>query len=91
MVKSNFKLVNIIIIMTLFLFCIYPNEWKCAKVVPIHKRGKRNCVDNYPPISIVSIVAKVFERKIYDHPYSFISENRLLTNYQSGAQHRAKI
>ena len=26
---------------------IFPNEWKCAKVVPIHKQGKRNCVDNY--------------------------------------------
>ena len=63
---------------------IFPNDWKCAKVVPIHKHGKRNCIDNYRPISIVSIVAKVFERIIYDQLYSFISENRLLTNYQSG-------
>ena len=31
---------------------IFPNEWKCAKVVPIHKQGKRNCVDNYRPISL---------------------------------------
>ena len=63
---------------------IFPHEWKCAKVVPIHKQGKRNCVDNYRPISIVPVVAKVFERIIYDQVHSFISENRLLTNCQSG-------
>ena len=44
---------------------IFPHEWKCAKVVPIHKQGKRNCVDNYRPISIVPVVAKAFERIIY--------------------------
>ena len=53
-------------------------------MVPIHKQGKRNCVDNYRPISIVPVVTKVFERIIYDQVHSFISENRLLTNYQSG-------
>ena len=48
------------------------------------KQGKRNCVDNYRPISIVPVVAKAFERIIYDQVHSFISENRLLTNCQSG-------
>ena len=68
---------------------IFPNEWKFAKVVPIHKQGsegKRNCVDNYRPISIVPVVAKVFERIIYDQVYTFISANKLLSNYQSGCR-----
>ena len=64
---------------------IFPNEWKCAKVVPnIHKQGKRNCVDNYRPIWIVPVVAKVFERIIYDQLQLYLSENKLLTNCQSG-------
>ena len=38
----------------------------------------------YRPISIVSVVANVFERIIYDQLYLFLTENSLLTNCQSG-------
>ena len=63
---------------------IFPDEWKYAKVIPIHKHGKRNCTDNYRPISLIPVVAKVFERVIYDQLSLFFSENRLLNNCQSG-------
>ena len=49
----------------------------------LHKQGKRNCVDNYHPISIVPAVAEVLERIIYDKLYTYISENDLSCNYQS--------
>ena len=57
---------------------------KCAKVVPVHKQGKRNCVDNYRPISIIPAVAKVFERLIYDQVFQYITEKKILINCQSG-------
>ena len=63
---------------------IFPDEWKYAEVIPIHKHGKRNCTDNYRPISIIPVVAKVFERIIYNQLSLFFSENRLLNNCQSG-------
>ena len=63
---------------------IFPNEWKCAKVVPVYKQGKLNCVDNYRPISIIPVVAKVFERIIYDQVFLYITEMKILTNCQSG-------
>ena len=63
---------------------IIPNEWKCAKVVPIHKQGKGNCVDNYRPISIIPAVAKVFERLIYDQVFLCITEKKILINRQWG-------
>ena len=63
---------------------IFPNEWKYAKVIPIHKHGKRNCTDNYRPISLSPVVAKVFQRMIYNELSLFFSENSLLNNCQSG-------
>ena len=63
---------------------IFPNEWKCAKVVPVYKQGKLNCVDNYRPISIIPVVAKVFERIIYDQVFLYKTEMKILTNCQSG-------
>ena len=33
---------------------IFPEEWKCSKVVPVLKQGDRTDLDNYRPISISS-------------------------------------
>ena len=38
---------------------------------------------NYRPISIILVVAKVFERIIYDQLYHYLNENNLLSRYQS--------
>ena len=64
---------------------IFPEEWKCSKVVPVFKQGDRTDLDNYRPISIVPVFAKVFERIIYDQLYAFLMDN-LLSSYQSGFQ-----
>lgn len=40
---------------------IFPDLWKSAKVIPIHKSDERDDVRNYRPISILSTFAKVFE------------------------------
>ena len=63
---------------------IFPEDWKCSKVVPLFKQGKRNDLNNYRPISIIPVVAKVFERIIYDQVYLFFNDNDLLSNSQSG-------
>ena len=43
-----------------------PSEWKLANVVPIRKKDDKNKVINYRPISLISLVMKVFERILYD-------------------------
>ena len=64
---------------------IFPDEWKSARVTPLYKNaGKRNDMTNYRPISIVPVVAKVFERIIYDQLYKYLNDNKLLSSYQSG-------
>ena len=42
------------------------SEWKLANVVPIHKKDDKSKVVNYRPISLTSLVMKVFERILYD-------------------------
>ena len=47
---------------------------KLAKVTPIFKQGDRSDMNNYRPISVISGIAKVFERIIYNQPSSYLSE-----------------
>ena len=63
---------------------VFPEEWKRSKVIPFFKQGERNDVNNYRPISIIPVVAKVFGRIIYDQFKVFIGENNLLFKNQSG-------
>ena len=45
---------------------IFPDDWKCARVALLFKAGDRNDVNNYRPISVISVVAEVFERTVYE-------------------------
>ena len=40
--------------------------WKRANVVPVFKKGEKGNVENYRPISLTCISAKVMERIMYD-------------------------
>ncbi|CAF1382685.1 unnamed protein product [Didymodactylos carnosus] len=42
----------------------HPSLWKIANVTPVHKKGPKAIVDNYRPISLLSILSKVLERFI---------------------------
>ena len=44
----------------------YPDDLKLARVVPLYKKSDKTDVSNYRPVSILSIISKVFERVIYD-------------------------
>ena len=59
----------------------FPNEWKCAKVIPLFKQGKRTTMDNQ--WTDIPVAEKVFERIIYQHVYTFLVVNNILPNCQS--------
>ena len=44
-----------------------PNDWKQANVVPVYKKGEKTSVNNYRPISLLSVVSKILERCVYNH------------------------
>ena len=64
---------------------IFPDYWKCARVAPLFKAGDRNDVNNCRPISVISVVAKVFERIVYDQLiYASLEEHSIICKYQWG-------
>ena len=38
-----------------------PDDWKAAYVIPLFKKGRRDNVDNYHPISILPAISKLLE------------------------------
>ena len=41
----------------------FPAIWKIAKVIPVFKTGKHDDINNYRPISLLSILSKFFEKQ----------------------------
>ena len=39
---------------------VFPNDWKNARVSPIYKSGEKDQRGNYWPISVLSVVSKLF-------------------------------
>ncbi|CAB4002861.1 Hypothetical predicted protein [Paramuricea clavata] len=52
-----------------------PSEWKLANIIPLHKKGVKEHVENYRPISLLSIVSKTLERCVLNHLYLRIQES----------------
>ena len=62
----------------------FPTEWKKMNVVPVHKKGDKQILENYRPISLLSIAGKIFEGLLYDRIFEFFIENNLISRNQSG-------
>ena len=72
----------------IFRSCIengkFPSEWKKASVVPVHKKGNKQTLENYRPVSLLPICGKIFGRLIYNSLFEFFIANELISSNQSG-------
>ena len=41
-------------------------------------------LENYRPISVLSVIANLFEKTTFNQVYTYLNENKLLSKYQSG-------
>lgn len=48
---------------------IFPEKWKEALIVPVHKGGSKTEIEKYRPISILSVFSKLIEKIVYDQIY----------------------
>ena len=63
---------------------IVPLEWKEANIIPLFKKGSRNKSVNYRPVSLTSVICKVFETIIRDHMMDFLIKHKLINPSQHG-------
>ena len=63
---------------------ILPTDWKLTKVTPVFKKGKKDDMNNYRSISVISVAAKIFEKLIFEQLYEYLNNNNLISVSQSG-------
>ena len=61
-----------------------PNNYKCAKILPIFKSGRNNSFDNYRPISILNAFSKLLEKIVACQMFKYLNKFNILYKHQSG-------
>jgi hypothetical protein len=59
---------------------------KIAKIRPPYKKGNRQEISNYRPISALSIFSKNLEKIVFNRLVNFVSKYKILTGNQYGFQ-----
>ena len=64
--------------------CCYPDKLKIARVRPLYKKGDKQGIENYRPISILPSVSNIFEKIIHAQLVNYFDQTKLLSNTQYG-------
>ena len=62
----------------------FPNEWKKANIVPIHKKGDKQLIQNYRPVSLLPTCGKIFEKIIFNSLFKYLENDNFLNPHQYG-------
>jgi hypothetical protein len=63
---------------------LFPDVYKLSKVIPLYKKGDKQCVDNYRAISLLPTISKVLEHLMYSRLTDFLQDHDLLHPQQYG-------
>ena len=69
---------------TVFLNEGYPEKWREAIIVPIHKKGPRDSPNNYRGISLLSLIGKCYVAVLNTRLYLWLEDNQKLSETQAG-------
>ena len=62
----------------------FPSTWKLAKISLLFKRGSKQDPSNYRPILVLPTFSKLLEKAVHMELYSYLCDNNLLSQKQSG-------
>lgn len=79
----------VLLITNMINYCIdtntIPVDWKSAVVTPLYKRkGKKSDINNFRGISVISPIAKIFEKVLAAQIVDFLADYNILSNHQHG-------
>ena len=61
----------------------FPDCWKVSSVVPVLKNvGERSIAKNYRPVSVPSVVGKIFEKLVNNKIVNHLEKCRLFSDFQ---------
>ena len=63
---------------------IFPDKNKIAKVIPSHKKGPTNDVNNYRPISLLSTFSKIMEKLMAARLNNYLDLHNIIYPNQFG-------
>ena len=63
---------------------MFPNALKIARVIPVHKSGPVDIMDNFRPISVLPVFSKIFEKLTYKRMENFAVTHNILSACQFG-------
>ena len=73
------------IINTSIEISIWPDALKHAEIKPIYKSaGDKHNATNYRPISLISNLAKIYEKILFNRLYNFFTKHKIISNKQFG-------
>ncbi|CAM5153498.1 unnamed protein product [Eretmochelys imbricata] len=61
-----------------------PDDWKKANVVPIFKKGKKEDLGKYRPVSFTSVPGKIMEQVLKESILKHLEERKVIRNSQHG-------
>ena len=89
MVRQNCESELSYILAELFNKCLkrscFPDCWKVSSVVPVFKNaGEMSTAQNYCPVSLLSVVSKVFEKLLNNRIVYHLQKCGLFSDFQFG-------
>ena len=63
---------------------IFPSNLKNAVIIPVHKQGRKDLVENYRPIALQSPISKVFEACVKEKMLNFLDHINFFMPQQHG-------
>ena len=63
----------------------FPDCWKVSSVVPVFKNvGERSTAKSYRPVSLLSVVSKIFEKLVNNRIVDHLLKSGLFSDFQYG-------